>query len=61
MTRGGAPGDNAHMESFFDSLKANLAWYPLPDRGWTPLRTPMLSLVLQLSTPALGLGHPIAR
>jgi len=24
MTRGGAPGDNAHMESFFHSLKADL-------------------------------------
>jgi putative transposase len=24
MTRGGTPGDNAHMESFFHSLKADL-------------------------------------
>jgi transposase InsO family protein len=24
MTRGGAPGENAHMESFFHSLKADL-------------------------------------
>ncbi len=24
MTRGGAPGENAHMESFFRSLKADL-------------------------------------
>ena len=24
MTRGGAPGENAHMESFFHSLKAEL-------------------------------------
>jgi transposase InsO family protein len=24
MTRGGAPGENAHMESFFHSLKADV-------------------------------------
>ena len=24
MSRGGTPGDNAHMESFFHSLKADL-------------------------------------
>ena len=26
MTRGGAPGENAHMESFFHSLKADLVY-----------------------------------
>ena len=62
MTRGGAPGDNAHngiVLSF--SQSRSRAWHPLPDRVRTPHPTPMLSLVLQPSTPALGLGLPIAR
>ena len=54
-------GQRSHGIVLSFSQSRSRAWYPLPDRGWTPLRTPTLSLVLQPSTPALGLGLPIAR
>ena len=62
MTRGGAPGENAHMESFFHSLKADV----IHGRSFqtdrrAPPAAPSLRAVLQLPTPAFVAGVSIAR
>jgi putative transposase len=62
MTRGGAPGENAHMESFFHSLKADL----IHGRSFgmvADLRpgAPSVRAVLQLPATAFVAGLSVAR
>ena len=62
MTRGGAPGENAHMESFFHSLKADVIHgRTFPIRRGSPRAAPALHAVLQLPTTAFGPGISVAR
>ena len=60
MTRGGCPGDNAHAESFFHSLKADVIH---GDRfeTWQLRRAASVRRLLQPPAPTLVAGVPIAR
>jgi len=59
MTRGGAPGENAHMQSFFHSLKADV----IHGRSFPTILDlrKQLRAVLQLPTPAFITQVSIAR
>jgi transposase InsO family protein len=61
MTRGGAPGENAHMESFSLAQGGRDPRTGVFGRHGAPPAAPSLCAVLQPPTPAFGAGVSIAR